>query len=197
MKNVLVSLRTILAAGSLVMLCSCSSTPPEKLAFKFRVQQYRTPIEASHWTANDALSCDPESAALNVLAAMKKGDVDTWLAAWEPASRPKLSDGQRQALVQQWQAFNGSEIKILERVVADANVVVDLSVSKSGGAARTIRFPLTLVGDRWCLFAMNPKSEYLNWQSSNNHIMEYLDPAAFTKHVESQQSQTSKVAEKQ
>lgn len=178
------------------LLTSCSTAPKTgagNAGFKFWVLRYKPPVDASSWTPDEAFSADPEGAALNIAAAMKLGNVEQWLSNWEKAERPQLTPAQQQALQQQWGSLRGAHIKVLGRVVAEANVIVELSAGDTPGTER-IQIPLKRENDRWWLTKMDSSSEYLRWESSSNKLVDYLDPAAFQLHMKIITGQKSKAS---
>ena len=167
-------------------LTSCSTTPATSAGtsgFKFWVLRYKPPVDATSWVPNAALSADPEGAALNIAAAMQQGNMDQWLSNWEGAERPNLTAAQTEAMLAQWHSLKGSKLAILGRVVAEADVIVELSVETSADKPDKIQIPLRRSHDRWWLTAMDPASEYLHWENSPNKLIDYIDPDAFQKHL--------------
>jgi hypothetical protein len=175
----------------LIMVCaglltSCSTTTTTDSAgagFKFWVLRYNTPVDATLWVPDGTLSGDPEAAALNIAAAMKRGDVAEWLANWESGERPHLDPARTEALLRDWHSLEGAKVSILGRVVAEADVIVELSVGGSSGTAGKIQIPLRRANDRWWLTAMDSSSEYLHWENSPNKLIQYIDPDTFAKHL--------------
>jgi hypothetical protein len=172
------------AGGSL--LTSCSTTPAPSAGsggFKFWVLRYKPPVDATSWVPDEALSADAEGAALNIAATMRQGNMEQWLSNWEPAERPVLTPAQSEALLQEWRSQRRSHVYILGRVVAEADVIVELSSGESPENAGKIQIALKREHDRWWLTAMDPASEYLHWENSPNKLINYVDPDAFTKHL--------------
>ncbi len=168
---------------ALLTSCATTSAPPDQVTYRFRGQCYRSPVQASPWTPSPALSGEPEGAALNIATAMQAGDLNQWLASWDASERPQLSPAQQQALLRQWQPLRGCTFQIVDRVIADANVIVELSALDARNQTHLLQFPLTKANDRWWLFNLPPESEFLHWQSSPNKIVEYLDPDAFERRL--------------
>jgi hypothetical protein len=167
-------------------LTACSTTPAPNVAsngFKFWVLRYKPAVDATSWVPDAALSGDPEGAALNIATAMKRGDIEQWLSNWQSGERPQLSSAQSKALLEDWNSLRGSHVSILGRVVAEADVIVELSIGGSTGTAGKIQIPLKHANDRWWLTAMDPSSEYLHWENSPNKLIQYIDPNAFEKHL--------------
>jgi hypothetical protein len=137
----------LLLGGGAGFLCSCatdskpaaqagpaaeSQTAPDQGLFKFSVLLYREPVLVDGWKFDAAQSVNAEGAALNTIATMREGDVDRWLAAWEPAQRPSLSKEERAALLQQWQTLKDGQVYLLGRVVADTKIIIEASVTSPG-----------------------------------------------------------------
>jgi hypothetical protein len=180
-----VILMLLALAGGLV-LTSCSTTPSQSTGnagFKFWVLRYKPPVDATAWVPDAALSADPEGAALNIEVAMQQGNIEQWLSNWDAGERPNLTPAQSAALLQQWQSLRGRHVSILGRVVAEADVIVELSVDGLQGGEGKIQIPLKRENDRWWLTAMDPASEYLHWENSPNKLVDYIDPAAFQQHL--------------
>jgi hypothetical protein len=168
------------------ILTSCA-TAPEPMAgssaYKFWVLRYKPPVDAAAWVPDAALAADPEGAALNIADAMQRGNIDLWLANWQSAERPSLSSADSDVLLQQWQSLRGRHFSILGRVVAEANVIVELSYADAQGGRSKLQIPLKRSDDRWWLTALDSSSEYFRWESSPNKIIDYVDPDAFQKHL--------------
>lgn len=160
-----------------------TSNTTANVGFKFWVLRYKPAVDATSWVPDVALSGDPEGAALNIAAAMKRGDIEQWLSYWQSGERPQLSPAQSKALLEDWNSLRGSHVSILGRVVAEADVIVELSVEDSKGTAGKVQIPLKHANDRWWLTAMDPSSEYLHWENSPNKLIQYIDPDAFEKHL--------------
>lgn len=194
MKQILHSKRALLATVVFLLtalagaglLTSCSTTTGQTTAgtgFKFWVMRYRPAVDATAWVSDPRLSADPEGAALNIATAMRRGSMEEWLANWEPTDRPQLTPAQSEAMLSEWKALQGGQINILGRVVAESDVIVELSVGGSQANAERIQIPLQHSHDRWWLTAMDPSSEYLHWENSPNKTIDYIDPDAFQKHL--------------
>jgi hypothetical protein len=176
----------LIALTGASFLTSCSTAPTNSAGnggFKFWVLRYKPPVDAASWVPDVALSADPEGAALNIAAAMQQGNMEQWLSNWEVAERPNLTPAQTEAMLSQWHLLRDSHVAILGRVVAEADVIVELSVTTSADKADKIQIPLKRSHDRWWLTAMDPTSEYLHWENSPNKLIDYIDPDAFAKHL--------------
>ena len=176
----------LFAVASVGLLTSCSTTPAtstNNAGFKFWVLRYKPPVDAGAWVPNVASAADPEGAALNIAVAMRQGNVNEWLSYWEGAERPQLTPAQSEALVHEWQSLRDAHVSILGRVVAEADVIVELSVGPSQGETGKIQIPLRHSHDRWWLATMDPSSEYLHWENSPNKLIDYIDPDSFQKHL--------------
>jgi hypothetical protein len=176
----------LIALTGMSFLTSCSTAPTTSAAnggFKFWVLRYKPPVDATSWVPDATLSADPEGAALNIAAAMQKGNMEEWLSNWEAAERPNLTPAQTEAMLSQWHSLKDSHVAILGRVVAEADVIVELSVTSSGDKTDKIQIPLRHANDRWWLTAMDSSSEYLHWENSPNKLIDYIDPDAFAKHL--------------
>jgi hypothetical protein len=168
------------------ILTSCATAPAPvagSSGYKFWVLRYQPPVDAAAWVADAALASDPEGAALNIADAMQRGNIDLWLANWQSGDRPNLSSGDSEALLEQWQPLRGRLFSILGRVVAEANVIVELSYADAQGGRSKLQIPLKHSDDRWWLAAVDSSSEYLRWESSPNKIIDYVDPDSFQKHL--------------
>lgn len=167
-------------------LTSCSTTPAPSASsagFKFWVLRYKPPVDAAAWVPDAAASADAEGAALNIAAAMRQGNMEQWLSNWQTSERPNLTTAQSEALLHEWQPLQGSHVCILGRVVAEADVIVELSVAGPQNEQGKIQIPLKRAQDRWWLTTMDPASEYLHWESSPNKLIDYINPDAFQKHL--------------
>src|SRR6476646_4102748 len=92
----------LLCAGR---LCGATAFAGEKAIYRFWVLRYQPPVQPGTWVADPALAADPEGAALNILDAMQRGDVEKWISYWGHTERPKPSRKQREALQRQWKSF--------------------------------------------------------------------------------------------
>jgi hypothetical protein len=169
------------------LLTSCSTAPTSSAGnagFKFWVMRYKPPVDATSWVPDTGLSADPEGAALNIAAAMQQGNMGQWLSNWEPSECPHLTPAQSETLLNSWRSLQRGHVYILGRVVAEANVIIELSMGESPENSERIQIPLKRSKDRWWLAAMDPASEYLHWENSPNKIINYIDPDAFLKHMD-------------
>jgi hypothetical protein len=178
----------------LVLLCAgqvCGSTAfaGEKAIYRFWVLRYQPPVQPGAWVADPALAADPEGAALNILDAMQRGDVEKWISYWDHTERPKPSRKQREALLRQWESFRGCRAEVLGRIVAGTAIIVELSLISPDERRTKLQIPMVKSNGRWGQIRMDPKSEFLHWESSNNKLMETLDPDAFRKRIEAVQPQ--------
>jgi len=124
---------------------------------------------------NPALASDPEGAALNITSAMKQGDVETWLAYWDATDRAAAGALDRQTLIQQWHSLDGCRVAVIGRIIAEADVIVELSVLNPQRSPEKLQIPLKHSNGRWWLTSLEPSSEYLNWETSTNKIVGYID----------------------
>jgi hypothetical protein len=170
-------------------LCCPTAFAGEKAIYRFWVLRYQPPVQPGPWVADPALAADPEGAALNILDAMQRGDMEKWLSYWDPSERPKPSRKQRQALQQHWQAFRGCRAEVLGRIVEGAAVIVELSLISPDEQRKKLQIPMVKSKGRWGQIHMDAKSEFLHWESSTNKLMETLDPDAFRKRIEAVQPQ--------
>ena len=145
--------------------------------------RYKPPVDAASWVPDVALAADPEGAALNIAEAMQRGNLDSWLSNWQSTERPHLSGAESDALLQQWVSLRGKHFSILGRVVAEANVIVELSYANEQGRQSKLQIPLKHSNDRWWLASLDSASEYLCWESSPNKIIDYVNPDSFQKHL--------------
>jgi hypothetical protein len=179
-----VFLLAFLAVASFLTSCSTAPTATAGVTpFKFWVLRYKPPVDAAAWVPYAAASKDPEGEALNIATSMREGDLEQWLANWQNSDRPNLSTAQSDALRREWQSLQGARFAILGRVIAEADVIVELSFTGAQGNAGKIQIPLRHANDRWCLTAIDPASEYLHWENSPNKLIEYIDPDSFGKHL--------------
>src|SRR4051812_28485353 len=114
-------------------LCCPTASAGEKAIYRFWVLQYKPPVQPGAWVADPALAADPEGAALNILDAMQRGDMEKWLSYWDPSERPKPSRKQQQALQQHWESFRGCWVEVLGRIVAGTAVIPELSLTGPDG----------------------------------------------------------------
>jgi len=160
------------------LLSSCATAPEkssEDAAFKFSVLQYKEPVEVKGWVIDPAQSANPEGTALNITTMMQKGDVDAWLASWDNAERPTLTKQDRDALLEKWRPLKDGQVSMLGRVVAGADLVIELSVVNPEQKSTKLQLPLKHMNDQWWLTAMDPTSEFLNWQNSTNTIVAQME----------------------
>jgi hypothetical protein len=155
--------------------------------YRFWVLQYRPPVQPGSWVADPALAADPEGAALNILDAMQRGDVEKWLSYWDPSERPRLSRQQRQGLKQEWQFLRNCRTEVLGRIVAGAAIIVELSLISPDERREKLQIPMVKSKGRWGQIHMEANSEFLHWESSTNRLMEYLEPEAFRRRIEAVQ----------
>jgi hypothetical protein len=73
---------------------------------------------------------------------------------------------------------------MLGRVVAGADVVIELSVLDAQQKEQKIQLPLKRAEGQWWLTNLEPNSEYLNWESSTNKIVSHADPLAFKSYLQ-------------
>jgi hypothetical protein len=194
-----------LLAGSVEFLCSCatdsepaaqaapamqagpaaqSQPAPDEGVFKFSVLLYRQPVLVDGWKFDPTQSDNPEGAALNLIALMREGNVDRWLASWESAERPKLSKEERAALLQKWQPLKDGQVYLLGRVVAETKIIIEASVVNPGQPDLILKFPLDRSNDQWWMTQMDPGSEYLNWENSPNKTVEKMRTDILKRYLE-------------
>ena len=162
---------TLLLAGAAIFLCphvTQTNASEGEGIYKFSVLLYYKPVLVSVWKPDLKESSNPEGAALNIAAAMQAGDVDQWLAAWSPAERPKLSQAERDALLEIWKPLKNGQIYMVGRVVADLDIIIEVSVSGAQQPTQIIKLPLTHIQGQWCLTQMDPKNEFMDWENSPN-----------------------------
>jgi hypothetical protein len=184
------TVQAVVACATLGLFTSCvtndtavtdSSSYTTDAFSRFWVLLYKPAIKVAPWTPAPERATDPDGAALNIVAAMQCSDVEAWLANWNASERPKLSATEQAALVQHWQALQGSNIEIRGRVVAGLIVVVELSLVTAEGGKERVQIPLQKSENRWWLTSLEPNSEYLKWESSPNKKVQYIDPDGFKK----------------
>jgi hypothetical protein len=165
----------VLAAGlaTAAFLTSCVTPPatPEEAVYKFQVLRYTEAVEVKHWSVDPSQSSNPEGTALNTITAMQHGDVDQWLASWDKTDRPALNAADREKLLAKWQSLKNGHIVMQGRVVAGSDLIVELSVVSPSHSAEVFKFPLRHENGQWLLFAMDPNSEFLNWETSKSKTL--------------------------
>lgn len=173
-----------------ILLCSCATSPTSSVErpYRFTVLRYEKPVNASSWNPDPTFAADPEGAALNITSAMRQGDIETWLAYWDAPERGAASATDRQALAQQWQSLQGCSVSVLGRVIAEADVIVELLVMGPQQSPGKLQIPLKHSNGRWWLTSLEPTSEYLNWESSPNKIIAYIDPGSLQRRLNATQS---------
>ena len=146
-------------AACAAWLSSCATGPESSGGagvFKFSVLRYQEPVWVTGWVVDPAQSANPEGSALNITTAMQKGDVDFWLASWDAAERP-------------------ARVSVLGRVVANADLVIELWVLDPQQKETKLQLPLKHMNGQWWLTTMDPTSEFLNWENSSNKIVEQME----------------------
>ena len=167
----------------LLTSCSTESNTAER-SFRFRVLCYRPPVETRAWVPSLAATSDPDGAALDIVDAMAKGDLTEWLSYWQASDRPAPGPEQQQAILRHWQTLYHDRVNIIGRVVAGPDIVVELALINARQEEQRIQIPLRKQDDRWWMIQMDPASEFLHWEESTNKIVDYIDPAAFQKHLQ-------------
>ncbi len=169
-------------------LWSCATQPPSgpgEAVFKFSVMRYTEPVEVKDWALDPAQSANPEGAALNITKAMQQGDVGQWLASWDATDRPNPSPAERDNLLHQWQSLKDGRVVMLGRVVAGAELVMELSVQGPQQKEEKLKLPLKRSNGQWWLTSMDAGSEFLNWENSPNKIVAHVDNRNFINYLES------------
>jgi hypothetical protein len=177
-----------LALAGAGFLWSCATQPPAspgEAVFKFSVLRYAEPVEVKDWALDPMQSANPEGAALNITTAMQKGDVGTWLASWDASDRPNPNQAERDRLLQQWQPLKDGRVVMLGRVVAGADLVMELSVQGPQQKEEKLKLPLKRSNGQWWLTSMEVGSEFLNWENSSNKIVAHVDNRNFINYLES------------
>ena len=185
-----------LALAGCAGLVSCATapeTPPGNLAFRFTVMLYKEPVEVTSWRIDPAQAANPEGAAFNIISAMQHGDVEQWEGDWELSERPKITPEYREALLKKWQTLKGGRVMALGRVVADADIIIELSVRTPQQTEEKVQLPLKRAEGQWWLTALDPKSEFLNWETSNNKIVAYHESFALRSYLKSVNKSASKL----
>ncbi len=167
----------VLAMAGAALLTSCSTAPmtESEAVFKFSVLRYKEPVEVVSWAVDPAQSASPEGAALNIVTVMQHGDLGQWLASWAADERPNPNQAERDSLLQKWQSLKDGRIMMLGRVVADSDIVVEITVMNPQQKPEVLKLPLKHEHDRWWLTAMDANSEFLNWETSTNKIVVMAD----------------------
>ncbi len=166
----------VLALAGCVGLVSCATAPETQTgdqAFRFTVMLYKEPVEVASWRIDPAQAANPEGAAFNIIAAMQRGDVEQWRGDWELSERPKITPEYRRNLAQKMGNPQGrARVLALGRVVADAEIIIELSVRTPQQTEEKVQLPLKRAEGQWWALAMDPKKcEFLNWETSNNKIV--------------------------
>jgi hypothetical protein len=175
--------------GCCCLFSSCSTPPRTDAAvYRIRVVRYEPPIETASWTASPLLATDPEGAAFDIASAMRQGDVERWLSYCQESAGANPDAEARQALLRQWQSLQGGRLTIVGRVIAGADVVVELSLTQPQRPPEKLQIPLTKSHDRWWLTVMDPSSEFLNWEKSPDTIVDHMNPDMLGKRRGSLQS---------
>jgi len=183
-----VIVRLTLAVAGAAWLTSCSTAPPTgggNAVFKFTVLRYKEPVPVSGWVFDPAQSANPEGAALNITICMQQGDVDKWLASWDDSERPSAGPAERAAWLRKWQPLKDGRVSLVGRVVAGAEVVIELSVLTVDQKRGRIQLPLKHAGDQWLQTAMDTNSEFLNWETSPNKILSESSTSALSGYLAS------------
>jgi hypothetical protein len=166
------------AAVSAGMLTGCATTDTASSSpgvFKFTVFHYKDAVDINTWTYNTTRNERPEGAAINVATLITHGDVDTWLGRWNPTERPNLSPEDRAALAEKWASLKDGRLAVVNRVVSGVNTVVELTVTTKDQQQQKLQVPLSYANGEWELTSVDPTSEFLNWESSNNKIVVDVD----------------------
>ena len=186
MKQIVIANKVITRVGVLflsvaacaALLSSCATAPqgPDGNGiYRFSVLYYKEPVGIKSWVVDPAQSANPEGAALNIITAMQRGDVDMWLASWYASERPTLSQDDRVALLEKWRSLKGGQISDLGRVVAGADLVIELSVLGPEQKTIKLQLPLRHSQDQWWLTSIDPASEFMNWETSTNTIVAQME----------------------
>ncbi len=180
------------AVACLGLLSSCATGPTSTSnSFRFRVVCYDPPVQAARELPNDSRDI-PEDAAVAVAMAMQRGDVNRWLACWEPSERPEVSQAERQTLPGSWHISHDSTISVLGRIVTGTEVIVELALLDDAAKPEKLQIPLKKVNDQWWLTSIDPQSEYLHWESSPNKIVDHLAPGALQSRLSGRATQDAK-----
>jgi len=91
------------------------------------VVRYEPPIETVSWTAGPLLAADPEGAAFDVASAMQQGNVNNGSLLRGCGARQ--SHPEAPGIAEAVAAAPGSTFIIVGRVIADADVIVELHCS--------------------------------------------------------------------
>jgi len=188
---------TLAACTGLLSCATAPETPPGDLAFHFTVMLYKEPVEVTAWRTDPAQSANPEGAALNIITAMQRGDVEQWQGDWDESERPKITKEYREALLKKWTSLKDGRVMIVGRVVADADIVIELSVRSPQLTQEKVQIPLKRAESQWWLTAMDSKSGFLNWESSNNKIMAHHDTYALRAYLNGLKNGASKLRAQQ
>jgi hypothetical protein len=167
----------LLALAGAAMLTSCVTPPAteSEAVFRFSVMRYREPVEVTGWKLDPTLAVNPEGAALNIITAMQHGDLGQWLASWDTDERPNPNQAERDSLLEQWQSLKGKRVMILGHVVAGSDVVEELSVVDSQKQGKELKLPLKHTNGQWWLTSLDTNSEYMNWETSTNKMLDRVD----------------------
>ena len=177
-------------AACAAWLSSCATGPESSGGagvFKFSVLRYQEPVWVTGWVVDPAQSANPEGSALNITTAMQKGDVDFWLASWDAAERPALSPEAREELLKKWRPLKNGRVSVLGRVVANADLVIELWVLDPQQKETKLQLPLKHMNGQWWLTTMDPTSEFLNWENSSNKIVEQMETTNLKNYLQTVQ----------
>jgi hypothetical protein len=188
------SLLTILTLGAVAtLLSSCATTSPTETSeaapvFKFTVLRYTERVPVPGWTIDPLQSSNPEGAALNIISEMQRGQVDQWLASWDNSDRPHLTSVEQTALLAKWLPLKASHLEMLGRVVADSELIIEISATDAAQTVTKVQIPLKHSQDQWYMTRMDPNCEFLNWERAANKIVVQADPKAIRFYLNAMQN---------
>jgi hypothetical protein len=187
------SILTILTLGAAaLLLSSCATTSSTETAdtavFKFTVLRYTERVQVPGWTIDPLQSANPEGAALNIISEMQRGQVDLWLSSWDNTDRPHLTPAERTALLAKWQPLKGAHLEMLGRVVADSELIIEISATDAAQNVTKVQIPLKHSQDQWYMTRMDPNCDFLNWEKAANKIMTQADPKAIRFYLNAMQN---------
>ncbi|HWF19678.1 MAG TPA: hypothetical protein VG754_10440 [Verrucomicrobiae bacterium] len=179
----------LLLGISALLLSSCAapqggvgSGATSVAVYRINVMRFTSPVEVVYWPFDMSNSAHSEGAALNIVTAMQRGDVDGWLNCWAPDERPHPDAAERQKLLEKWAALKDGHINVLGRVVAGVDLIEEISVQEPS-QRELLQFPLKNEGGKWWLINMDPDSEYMRWESSPSKLVERVDSMAFRHYL--------------
>ncbi len=177
------ALAAVACAGLLTGCATTDTASSSTGVFKFTVFHYKEPVEINSWSYRACCNDGPEGAALNVASLITHGDVDQWLARWNASERPTLSAEDRAALSQKWASLKDGKLAVINRIVSGTTTVLEITVLTADQKLQKLQVPLSHSGGEWQLTSVDPASDFLNWESSDNKIVTDCDSKAMSTYL--------------